>query len=197
MTRACSTCSGAIHGSNRKGVCMTCQLAATCSDCAKPISLRSDGGRCRTCANQYLNSDPVLRAKKRETMKRVYADPIVAAQRAERSRLAAKKRLEKPGERERLSAWGREVGAKNIAAAHTPEARAKAGRAISAAHLAHVPSAYRALYRDLKRQNLLASERLRLVLEQQEADRRNAGRDVAAADAAMQAKHQRDLASRY
>jgi hypothetical protein len=130
-------------------------------------------------------------------MKRVYADPVVKAERSERSRKASQIRLAKPGERERLSQWGRTTGPINLQATRAPEVRAKAGRSISAVKLAHVPSGYRALYMDLKRQQLSAPERLRLVLEQQEADRRNAAQHVAAAEAAMLAKHQRDLASRY
>lgn len=196
MTRLCSSCAKKLHGSNQIGVCLTCQNSRTCIDCSIPVSTKSSG-RCRSCTNVHINSDPLLREKKSAAMKRHFADPAYRANHLQQAKASAAKLMQDPAHRQRLAELGRKVGARNIETTRGSESRQKAGRAISAQRLSHVPSEYRTLYVQLRDKNLPAAERLKMVLEQQAADRRNAGKVVAQHQAAMREKHRRQMAARY
>lgn len=74
----------------------------------------------------------------------------------------------------------------NLHKGRTPEARAKAGPSISAAKLAHIPEAYRDLYKSLRSRNWSAARRLRYVLERKAEDDRKQARFGASPDRAAQ-----------
>lgn len=97
--------------------------------------------------------------------------------------------------REARSQAGKLYGQHNLVKTRTPEVRAKAGRAISAARLAHIPTHLRAAYRELMRTRLCkAEEAERIVRESAEQE---AKREIAKVNAKMRAKYEREQREAY
>lgn len=195
MTARHCACGSALSHCNRSGVCHTCATSKTCRDCGCRISYKAD--RCRTHANAIFNADPANRANKSASMRRKFADPLYRDQHIERTREGTARMMQIPGEREKRAAAGRKHGRINLAATRSPEVRARAGRAISATKLAHIPDEYRSWYRELKSQGYTAAERQQMVLDQRERDRTEAGQRVANAIERQRIRAAREKAQAY
>lgn len=135
-------------------------------DCRVPDACKSVGfgKHCRSCALTAMNLRKEHRAKAGATRAKTMADPVVHARfkaAIDRSIVA---RMADPATRAILSENGRKYGAMNIAATRTDEVRAKAGKAISAAHNKHIPEHLRDRYRQLMAmKKFTASEALGLA----------------------------------
>ncbi|WP_139809985.1 hypothetical protein [Sphingomonas azotifigens] len=217
MKGNCSDCSQAIAKVGKSGRCKRCQLVfinsdpetvarraaareafngprrvvRSCPDCGGRMAAGST--RCRTCSNRRVASSPEVRAKAAATFRMNYnADPARQAEHRARVRATVERaRIDNPAFFEARRENGRRHGPRNIDKSWAPEARAKAGRSISARRLAHIPSEYRDLYRDLTKQDLTAAERERIVLDHAARDRAR----IAAEMAALQPKAEESCGS--
>lgn len=141
----------------------------SCITCGAPVSVNSRTGNCRVCALAVCNADPAIRERKAEANRRKAKDPAFRAKlRARIARIGREWRSH-----EEYLTIVRENGRKNIAAAFTPEARAKwyagraeAGRKLSATRMAWCPPDRVAEYRFLTRKKgIRAAEAKRMILE--------------------------------
>lgn len=130
-------------------------------------------------------------------MRAKFCDPVYRQIHTQRSKAGTHRAMQDPQFIELRRQQGREIGALNINKTRSPESRARAGKKISAVKLAAVPSGYRELYRALARQNIPAAERLQLVLDQQDRDRRAAVAEIRARTNAMHAKAERERREAY
>lgn len=140
----------------------------SCLGCGGPVSKQSRTGRCRVCALAAMNADPVTRERKARANRRKAQDPVFRAK--------LKARIAQAGRDARSDAEFleiiRECGRRNIAAAFTPEARAKwhagrkeAGKKRTATCMAWCPADRIAEYRNLTRiKKIPAAEAKRMIL---------------------------------
>lgn len=141
-------------------------MSRSCLDCAKPISSKSVSGLCRSCVAVRLNADPEVAARRREGMRRHWADPTNLA--AARARAAEMGRNLPEAERQRRRERGRMLSStvlRQANAAMTAETRAENGRKRSDTVLAWCPPEWRDKYRDLKTRGRKAAEAKRIVLD--------------------------------
>ncbi len=169
MTKTCTQCSRAMHGSARNPVCLACRSSRICVDCGTPVSYRSTG-RCRPCSIAEMTSRPGHAERQAAAMRVFNRAPENAGKRREAALKGVVTKLSKPDGAARMAENGRRYGKQNIELTRSAAARAKAGAAISARKMAPVPVEYRDLYRQLRRPGTSADEALAMVLEQQRAD---------------------------
>ena len=150
--------------------------AATCP-CGATLKKPGPTGLCGHCSSKRPKS-PETRARMRAAAVERESDPAFRAKRVEAVRAGVARSMENPAERERRSAWGRQIGhrygaemAAQLGAAGSPSRMAN-GRKASATKLSWCPLEYRATYRELNRvQGIPSAEARRMVLDQVEADR--------------------------
>ena len=169
--------------------------ARTCLDCPSPIGPKSTG-RCQTCANRRLNNDPEIRARRRASVMKAFEDPVVRERQREGARRSKKDKMARdPAYAARLQEQGRalRLHPSNISA----EARAEAGRKISARALAWCPLEYRALNDQLRAKGFRLAERKAAILAEVVGTPEHAQRQLANATLAMRLKHERNQAQAY
>lgn len=213
MGSPCFDCGGPTSGRGKSGRCRPCSLArvnrspeivakrsaaATANNkarrharphcaCGKELSLGAV--RCRPCNMTAVLHRPEVKAKSAQALSlRHRSDPAFHERHRERVKLAIAERMQDPAFVAAKSEAGRRVGALNLEKTRGPESRAKAGRAISAARLAHIPADQRDLYRDLIRKKVPAAEAIILVAEQAEIERQRAPRLVRQSEQQMRAR---------
>ena len=136
----------------------------TCRTCNTPITKRSKSGLCCPC----MRKDPEINARKSASVRKAYqTNPEYKAQ--QRARLVEQNRSERmralAGKRAKeLRIWEK---AKD---AMTPEVRKRAGIAISARRLAHIPPELRDEYRTLTSRHWHKEEATRIILDKYERD---------------------------
>ena len=121
--------------------------------CGAVISKRTKSGRCKSCANAYVNSSPEIKAKRAEGIRRKWdSDPAWAAE----MKRQATARLMSPEVRAKSNAafmlnqpWTK---AERDAASY-----ARGGRTISNVRLAHIPLTLRGEYRRLVRSKRMSA----------------------------------------
>lgn len=130
----------------------------TCLECGKVLSNRTKGNHCHA----HYKLSPEVEAKRRAAIKMAYmARPEL------RERLTKINRTPEGRERSRVLALKNQQW-RIAQAGVTPEARAKQGKATSAARLAHIPTDLHDFYRDLTGKGIKAEEATRLTLEHHE-----------------------------
>lgn len=139
-------------------------------NCLSPDACQAKGPRhCRQCACIAMNADPIRAAQVSADMKARLSDPEYKAR-----HLAGLKRCwNDPANVEKRREAGRIYGPANILATRTPEARAKAGRAISRTKMGWCPLDLRPLYTKL-RNSFGAAKARNMIEEQMRVDARRA-----------------------
>lgn len=145
----------------------SCAVSRACGLCAAALDWRNTSGYCRGCFFIARWQDPAFRAAHSEGLRRKYqADPVFAEQARARARAAS----QSPAREAALARLhAREGWRAGLAAMRTPEARAKAGKAISRARMAWCPPHLIDLYRHLIRTKRLRADEARAVVLAQDA----------------------------
>ena len=132
---------------------------SNCRTCTAPITRHSRSGLCHPCAQV----DPEIKAKRIAALRHREATDmeLLTRRRAHMAEFNLR-----PESRERVRAMMTDQS-------HlTAEARARGGKIKAARRLAHIPPAYRDLYRTLTRKGCSAAEAAEAVEQQFRADRR-------------------------
>lgn len=149
---------------------------ANCADCGKAITAKTKTGRCRSCKNHFLNSQPAFVAARAEGIRKKWSeDKAFAAKMRLIFSATGRANGTDPKRRAKLA----ELGKCKIAQLHSPESRAKAkakskqtGRKISEHYMGWCPPEYRDEYRRLTiSKNLRANEARAIILAQIKADK--------------------------
>lgn len=140
-------------------------MTRTCLDCPGLLSKRNKSGRCRPCSTLRNNTDPDIIARRKEAIRRRFADPAVRE--AQARRMAEWSRNMPESARESRRAHGRLKAPMLIAAAQaiTAETRAENGRKRSDTVLAWCPLEWRDRYREIKIKGKRAEDAKRIILD--------------------------------
>jgi hypothetical protein len=123
----------------------------------------------RATAIQVLDrqrSDPEIEARRIAGVRGAHARPEVKQRHRQGCRDAKARMMADPAYREMLSEFGRELGAKNLRAAQSPEVRQRAAKKIRAVHLAWCPPRFWDLNAQMKRKAVPLDERKRIIAEE-------------------------------
>ncbi len=152
----------------------------SCKNCSGPISAKNKSGYCKSCAPRFAKHPDHGERVRRALKRKFAADPEAK----ERARETARANLFSDKARKARSEAAKRIGLSEIGrrAASTPEARAKAGRTITAKRLAWCPPELRDEYLRLSRRcHYRKEEAKRIILEQHEKNMREFRRSIGAA----------------
>ena len=165
MSRVCNTCPATISRKSRTGRCHSC--ACNHPDVRRRKGQLTPEQRARRAEHaRSLSRDPAIVAKRAAAAKVTHTDPEVKARHRAACAKGAASRMADPAKLERLREIGLTYGAPNLAAANTPEARARAGANIRTAHLAWCPQDYWPMNATLKANGYRLAERKAMIAEE-------------------------------
>lgn len=133
--------------------------------CGKVLGQRNTSGLCQPCVTRARNHCPDFRAKASASLRARFAnDEDLRRRRAISNAEIARRPENREANRQRM--MGNTFGHRsNINRPAGSQARAIAGKRVSATKLAHIPSDFRDSYRELRKLGLPAAEAETIVLE--------------------------------
>lgn len=151
----------------------------TCIVCNGRIGSRNKSGRCKKCQLDFINSDPDVETKRRNSYRnRMATDPLFNARMREHARQMGLRAGQDPEVRARRVAFGKHIHATVLSRPDIREktlraVREKSGPTQHERKLAWCPPEYRAEYlRLLNNGKLRKAEAQRVILDQVAADKR-------------------------
>jgi hypothetical protein len=130
MVHAPKTCAGCGNTHLRAvATCFNC-ARKPCIDCGKKTGRGNKSGRCRSCLNAHVNSDPVIAETRRAAIRAKFQDPAHRARAVACAIRNGQKAATNPEHRAWLIEHGREQYRRYL---NTPETRAKLDAARPAA----------------------------------------------------------------